>query len=183
MSFALPTYHFDENLREIPDDLDKWKISAVVLQETLEITDAPYENLVLLENLGFVLRVLGRLDEAEAMLKEALSLSSDHPNPLRSLQNMMRLAHVYQWKKDFKKANGIFSDVKKMLKGSGVSDGILSTFHLHFGKLLFDQEKFKEAESHFKMALEIRETIKAPQDQVSSSRFALEQARKRTENL
>lgn len=183
MSFTLPTYHFDENLREIPDDLDKWKMSAVVLEETLAMTEAINDNLVLLENLGFVLRVLGELDEAEARLKEALSLSSEHPNPLRSLQNMMRLAHVYQWKKDFKQANSLFSEVKKMMKSSGISEGLKSAYHQHYGRLLFDQQKFKEAEEQFLLALQLRESIKAPSDQVMSSRFALEQTRKRTEKL
>lgn len=150
MSFALPTYHFDEHLH-------------------------------LLENLGFVLRVLGRLDEAEAKLKEAMDMASSHPNPLRQVQNMLRLATVYQWQKKFKEADKLFASCKKLLKSSSFSEGLKSSYHQHYGKFLFDQQMYKKAEVEFAKALEIRESIKAPQDQITSSTFALEQTRRRNE--
>lgn len=183
MKFDLPTYHFDSNLREVPDDLDKWKTSAVLLQETMDLTDSSNEYLSLLENLGFVLRVLGRLEEAEIKLKEALELSADHPNPLKLVQNMLRLAHVYQWQERFKEAEKLLAEVKTLMKNSSLADGLKATFHQHYGKLLFDQQKYKLAQEQFAKALEIRESIKAPQDQIASSRLALEQTLKRTESL
>lgn len=181
MKFDLPTFHFDLDLREIPDDIDKWKTSAVLLQETMDLTDSSTEYLLLLEHLGFVLRVLGRLEEAETKLKEAVDLSSDHPNPWKLVQNMMRLAHVYQWQKKFKEADRIFNEIKKLMKSTQQPDGIKGSFHQHYGKLLFDQQKYKEAQEQFSKALEIREGIKAPQDQIASSRFALDQTLKRME--
>ncbi len=182
MSLNLPTYHFSEDLREVPDDLDKWRTSAVLLQETIDVTDSFNEHLMLLENLGFVLRVLGRLEEAEQKLKDALNMSLEHPNPLKPVQNMMRLAHVYQWQKNFKEASRLFSEVKKLLKSPGVSDGLKASYHQHYGKLLFDQQNYTEAEAEFAKSLEIREMTKAPQDQISSTRFALDLARKKKEN-
>lgn len=183
MKFDLPTFHFDPELREIPDDLDKWNISAVLLQETMNLTDSSAEYLSLLENLGFVLRVLGRLEEAEAKLKEAVELSSDHPNPWKLVQNLMRLAHVYQWQKNFKEADRLYTEIKKLMKNSNLPDGIKGSFHQHYGKLFFDQGKFKEAQEHFSKALEIREAIKAPHDQIASSRLALDTTLKRAETV
>lgn len=131
-----PGSHFDQDLRDVPDNVEEWIV--------------------------FV-------DGLKAQLKD-----ENH-----SAKKLIRLAHVYQWKKEFDKSQILFDQAKALINEKPVSEGLQAAYHQHLGKLYFDQQYFGKAQAEFSTALSIRERIVAPKDQIESSRESLKEALKR----
>ena len=174
-----PSFHFDQNLRDIPDDITEWELFFDKLKEKLKNESHESRRLELLENLGMTARTLIKLDQAESYLLKAVSLSSTYPLHGRLVQNLIRLAHVYQWKKEFEKSQLLFDQARSIIIDRPVSDMLTAAFHQHLGKHFFDQGLFEKAQSEFGLALSIRLKISAPKDQLESSRGSLTETHRR----
>jgi len=96
------------------------------------------------------------------------------------IQNLIRLAHVYQWKREFEKSHALFDQAKSLIEEDLVSKVLRAAYHQHLGKLYFDQQYFDKAQNEFSTALNIRESISAPHDQIESSKAALKCAIKKS---
>ncbi len=178
----IPSFHFDSDLRDIPDNPSEWKIFVEELKNELETETDEEMKLQLLVHIGMAERTLMNLDKAESYLMKALSLSYAHPSHGRLVQNLIRLAHVYQWKKDFGKSQLLFDQARSLMNEKPVSEGLEAAYHQHLGKLYFDQAFFEKAQSEFATALSIREKISAPKDQIESSKGSLNEAQLRWVN-
>lgn len=174
-----PSSHFDQDLRDVPDSQVDWTKFIDDLKTKLKEENHPAQRLLLFEHIGMASRTLLRLDEAEFFLKKGLALSQGYPFHSRFIQNLIRLAHVYQWKKEFEKSQTLFDQAKSLMDEKPVSEGLQAAYHQHLGKLYFDQQYFGKAQAEFSAALSIRERISAPIDQVESSRDSLKEALKR----
>lgn len=174
-----PTSHLDQDLRDVPDDRAEWIKFVDGLKVKLKEKNHPARNLTLLEHTGMAARTLLRFDEAEFYLKKSLALSHTHPSHSRLIQNLIRLAHVYQWKKDFEKSQMLFDQAKSLIDEKPISEGLRAAYHQHLGKLYFDQQYFGKAQAEFSTALSIRKSISAPIDQIESSKESLKEALKR----
>lgn len=168
-----PSSHFNEDLWDIPDKPDEWYEFVADLTAKLGLEANQAMRLEYLQHLGMALRTLQQLDQAEKYLMQAVSLSYSHPNKVRLLQNLIRLAHVYQWKKEFAKAHLLFDQAKALMAETTVSEILTAAYHQHLGKLLFDEALYKDARVEFETALVLRTKISAPKDQLESTQASL----------
>lgn len=175
----MPGSHFDQDLRDVPDKVEEWIAFVDGLKDQLKDEKHLSKKLFLFEHIGMAARTLLRFDEAEFYLKKALALSHGHPSHNRVIQNLIRLAHVYQWKKNFEKSQMLFDQAKALIDEKSVSEGLQAAYHQHLGKLYFDQRYFGKAQAEFSTALSIRLRIAAPKDQIKSSQDSQTQALKR----
>src|SRR3989344_377211 len=176
MILELPPYKFDSSLNDYPVDNEEWSAFIMNLLEKLRITSDIQKNLVIYEYLGMALRTARRFDEAELYLSKALALSE---SPSKKIQNLIRLAHVYQWEKEFSKAKALFDQARYLINENDISEKLKSAYHQHLGKFYFDQGSMGLAVTEFELALNIRTTIKAAQDQIESTTLSLIEAKKK----
>ncbi|MDP9364014.1 MAG: tetratricopeptide repeat protein [Chloroflexota bacterium] len=173
------SYRFDKRLREVPNDPAGMARAVAEIEARLAagVSD-PGERMRALGTLGGYRRILGRLDEAEATLREAVALARQTGNERTLLANEIRLAHVLQWQERFAEADALFVAAVARCKASPELTGLLSFALQHAGKSLFDQGRDAEAAERFAHALSLREAEGDP-DLIASSRLALVAARAR----
>lgn len=167
-------YHFDSDLRDVPDAPEEMRAHVdLMLAQYAAGGLESNEQLRILGTLGVCLRMLGDLDKAAEILLVALTLAKAEGNRNSYLANSLRLAHVYQWQRRFVEADSIFTSSIALCRNSPELHDYLDFALQHYGKSLFDQGRFYEAESMFKEALILREA-KGDDALISSTRFALE---------
>lgn len=175
-SFKFPEFKFDKNLRDIPVNHSKWEEFSENLTNNLKTEENSIERRNILEHVGVASRVLNRLDLAEDYLLKACALAK---TPSKLAQNLLRLAHVYQWKNDFTKAEVLFDQVYEIISEEQVSEILEAAYYQHLGKFYFDQKEYKLALKQFEKSLEIRRDVEAPKDQLESSLLAIEETKRR----
>ncbi|WP_166356339.1 tetratricopeptide repeat protein [Phytoactinopolyspora limicola] len=161
----------DETLREVLTD------PAAAAERVAELAQPPLDDQPgpVGERIS-LLRMLGRLDEAEALGRHALSLAAKGSR--RAVAASLRLAHVLQWQGRFDEADDRFT--RALADATRLGDDTLLAFaHQHYGKSLFDQGRAAAAAEQFGAALRLREAVDAPADQLASSRQAIDAARSR----
>ena len=175
---AIPQSFFDQNLKEIPVQPEEWKKYVQQRTEKLAQTENDEDKLNLLAQLGYASRVLMKLNEAESYLIQALTLSFYHPDKTKLIQNAIRLAHVYQWQKNFAKAHLLFDLAKMILNEESVSDGLSAFYHQHLGKFYFDQGFVRLAQHEFELAFKIRMRMNADTELLNSTQHCLDMVKK-----
>lgn len=181
MKFKIPTSIFDQNLKEQPVDKLEWEKFIETTSKDLETVLTEKEKLPYYEILGYCHRVLKNLKLAEEFLEKAVGLSAVE-SPSKQIQNLIRLAHVYQDQKQFSKSQVLFNQVRELLNRSEISDTLKAAYHQHLGKYYFDQTFYELALAEFELAYKIRLSVNAPQDQIQSTELALSVTRNRIEN-
>jgi len=125
-----------------------------------------------------LLRLLGRLDEAEAEASAALAQARRDGSPRDELGALIRLAHVVQWQRRWEEADRLFAEAIERAERLG--DDLYTAFALqHAGRNHIDQGRLDKAIESFENALALRVAVDAPEDQLSSTREALQVARAR----
>jgi tetratricopeptide (TPR) repeat protein len=164
---------FDESLREVPNDPAAMSAAVGWLQRRLDdpaLTDAV--RVRTLGTMGSCARVLGRLDDAQAALDEAVERARAIGDERLIIANEIRRAHVSQYRGDFDDSNRRFAEI---LERCGEDGPLVDFAHQHTGKNLFEQQRYSEAIVHFQKALEIRQALGAT-DLISNSEQALSAA-------
>lgn len=171
-------YHFDEDLRDVPTYPSDLLKHVEKLQQEYKFLKNPTDQIRVLGELGVYLRQLMKLDESERILEQALQLVNQYQLGIKlEAQQKIRLAHVFQWKKDFIKSTQMFSNIIEFCRNN-TELNVYYTFALqHAGKNLFDQGQFKEALLHFNEALSLRIKNNYPQDQIDSTKLAIKGTR------
>ncbi len=173
-TLATVPYYFDENLRDIPLNPENLKTHVEDLWGKFKQQNSPTEQVRTLGEIGVYLRQLNELNEAENILSYALQLISQYNLGLKlETQLKIRIAHVYQWKKDFEKSTLMFSEVIQICRINNELDHFLAFALQHSGKNLFDQGYFQESLLYFDEALAVRLHKKAPDEQIESTRLAI----------
>jgi len=167
-----PAYSFDENLHEVTQNHQDFESYILKIKELISKSPSDQNKILLYENLGLALRVVRLLDESEFYLQKALSLSTA-VSVNRQIQNLLRLAHVYQWQKQFQKAHALFDQARSLLNEFSIGQSLKASYHQHLGKCYFDQEHFNLALIEFETALKLRIEMSAPIDQIQSTELAL----------
>jgi hypothetical protein len=165
-----------ETLREIvddPDALDR-RISALAGAGAAEPGetgdfDARCEYVALL-------RISGRLDEAALEGEMNLAAADMSGDMRRMARAMMLLGHVRQWRQEWNVADAMFHRAERLALFLD-DDMLVAHAAQHAGKSFYEQAQFVEAALRFRLALEIRERIGAPADQLELSRLAVKAAR------
>ncbi len=178
----LPEVRFDENLHEVAINESEFVKFITVNSENYQNAKSKLLRRHYSEHLGIACRIINKLDDAEMHLKLAVALSIDDSTPniiSKKIQNLIRLAHVYQWKKQFQTAKVYFDLVKTLLNENDISLILKASYHQHVGKFYFDQELYGLAVVEFESAKNIRVSKNAPRDQIESTKFALAEAKNR----
>ncbi len=103
------TFQFDENLREVASDINLLRLEVESLKNQLTSTSDSAKKISLLGQLGVYLRIDGKLNEAERSLNLALEIVIKEKLGLKfEVQQKIRLAHVYQWQKNYELSNALF---------------------------------------------------------------------------
>lgn len=174
MSFDTST-HFDENLRDVPNNPDEMRQALATLKGQVEHLSDPVEKIRVLGQIGSYARLLHDFETAKTALREAIGLSQNH---LRAkLTNQIRLAHVYQWEGNFAVSNGLFSVILDTCQRH--LPELLDFAYQHAGKNQFDQQHYVQAAELFERALQIR-LEKGESELIDSSWIALETARRKS---
>jgi len=149
----MANWHIDPGtLREVVDD-------RKALEQELA-TAAPLEQV-------WMLRILGRLPEAEQLAREQLALASDRWRPL------LLLADVRRWQDALDDAASLQDEAVALAD----SPSRRATTSQHIGKRLMDAGLPEAAARQFELALEIRQEDGASTELIESSRTALRRAR------
>jgi tetratricopeptide (TPR) repeat protein len=128
-----------------------------------------------------LLRMLGRLEEAEEEAVAAVNLAQQEGSERQQIAALIRLAHVVQWTRDWTRADELFAEA--MTRAVVLADPIMLAFaHQHAGRNHVDQGRFADAISSFEAALALRESAGAPEDQLASTRAALQAVQRRIAN-
>lgn len=125
-----------------------------------------------------LLRVLGRLEEAEREGRAAYDLARRHGTPRQRVAAQIRLAHVVQYQRRWEQADAMLDEALAMARR--LDDPLMEAFaHQHAGRNFADQDRYAEAVAAFRKALALREAHGAPADQLQSTRGALRVAEAR----
>jgi tetratricopeptide (TPR) repeat protein len=171
--------HFDSDLNDVADNTHEMSQACLEIKNYLKINNIePLERASLLALLGSFQRILKNLLEAEICHLECLQLLKAHQAAERRiLASNLRLAHVYQWQKRFQESNQLFTQTLSALEAS--QDQEMLSFGLqHFGKNLFDQNRYHEALECFERALIIRQNLK-DEDLMESTRLSIKETLKK----
>ncbi|WP_025028912.1 tetratricopeptide repeat protein [Caldalkalibacillus mannanilyticus] len=160
--------YFDEQLRDIPEDTNEMQQGIRYLQDCVHRDDSS----VLHGLIGVFCRIVGRLDEAERHLTKAISLYQKEGNISSVLANKIRLAHVYQWKNEFAKADSLYEEILEQIVTKQQGRHLLDFTYQHYGKSKFDQQEYRGAYELFEKALRIR-VKKNSEELVQSTEHAM----------
>ncbi len=148
-----------------------------LLKESKSCTDVK-KNVSLLGMIGVHQRSLMQLRKAEQTLKQALEIiAKENLSIALYAQNKIRIAHVYQWQEKFDISNSAFEEVIELCTINEEASQYLHFAYQHHGRNLFNQKKYLEAYENFEHALKIRKEINAPEDQLQSTRVAINAVR------
>lgn len=156
------SYSFDKNLQEVANNSNDINIH---IENLLEKVKSSVDQINLLSEIGVYYRIIRELDKSLHYLNLAKSKGADSPS------FKIRLAHTYQWMKNFEMSNHIFNEL--ILNIDDCTDSIKAFIHQHRGKIFFDQGLYPMALAEFEIALEIRVGMNAPLEQIQSSRDSI----------
>lgn len=185
-----PEFHFDESTqREVLVDPEAARDWVRTLEEQGLIGD-PMRVVWL--------RILGRIDEAEALGWEVLERSGGPgtaaavPNcilPLTSVTAAVRLGHVLQWKGDFDTAHLLYGkslaaleSVEALAEDSAYADYLRPFAYQHIARCYYDQGDYRAAIDASQRAAELRRNAGVPKEQLLVSEGLISAARARLED-
>ena len=169
-------WRFDpQTLREVLDEADVAFLDRVRAGLTARLAAAG-DHAVRARLLSLRASLARSLEDLDAALSDGVSAlahaeAAGEPRLLATVQ--VRLAHVYQWRRDFPAANRLFAaalaaDLPGPTRGS---------IHQHAGKCAFDEGRFVDAREHFRQALALRRG--GDPELVASTEIALAAATRR----
>lgn len=180
MSAKVPEFVLNENLRFVPKDPVNLRNYVEDLKKSLVGVNEFQKRASLLGEIGFYLRSLDQFDEAEKHLLEALHIISlKNLGIAKEIQQKIRLAHVWQEKKDFNKSEKLFAEIIQVCRENTEAQTYLDFALQHAGKNFFDKGQYQVALEYFSEALSVRLKKNSPFDQIESSRAAI----KKTQEL
>lgn len=105
MTISIPfdvSFHFDDDLREVPNNPTEMQQALKFLQSQLKDNAIEIKSQIqLLGLIGVYSRILKDFAVAQQALTSAVELSELVGSKQLRTANMIRLAHVYQWQKDY----------------------------------------------------------------------------------
>jgi tetratricopeptide (TPR) repeat protein len=147
-----------------------WHIDPETLREVVDDREALEQQLVKASPLDqvWMLRILGRLSEAERIGREQLDAATDRWRPL------LLLADVRRWQGSLDEATSLQDEAAALAD----SPARRATTNQHIGKRLMESGDAEAAAENFQRALDLREAVGAASDVIESSRAALRRARR-----
>lgn len=157
------SYHIDQDLREVPDDLTVTQAYIEHLEAQASREQDRYEQMKLYGELAFYCRIMGQLEEAERYAYGAIALAHDLLDKRTRLVNLLQLAQIYQWNGAFIACDRIleqvidaceaYQDASRPDQRNPFSD-YLPLAYFTLGKSKFDQTDYALAADLFQAALD-----------------------------
>jgi tetratricopeptide (TPR) repeat protein len=170
------SWRFDpDTLREVLDETDTALFHRVRAGLTAKLAaagdDATRARLLSLR--AAVGRSLMDLDRAVVDGRRGLAHAEAAGDARLIAVAQVRLAHVYQWRREFGEADRLFAAAL----AADLSPAARASVRQHAGKNLFDQGRYAEAREHFERAREVRRD--GDPDLLASTEVALDAVRRR----
>jgi tetratricopeptide (TPR) repeat protein len=151
-------WRLDERLREVPLDPMAFAAAADRLADAIRASHSqPRELLARLGEATPILRVSGRLDEAQRAASAAVALADLLGDPRAAYENQLRLAHVMQWQGRFTLSTSLFDKLVAQARSMRDFSDLLDDALHHAGLNLVDQGRLDEAARCFREALALRQ--------------------------
>jgi tetratricopeptide (TPR) repeat protein len=174
------SYHYNSQLREVPDDPLAMRAACAVLASVLRSEDLPSaDELQILGRIGPLYRILGELDLAESYLSRAVELAASTGNRELLVSNKVRLAQVLQWRGRIAEADSMFLNCLAECEMEPELAPYMAAACHGYGRSLFEQGRYEEAAAQFKRALEIGGAVE-DSEVVEASKLALRVAKQRS---
>lgn len=177
MSASIPyncTFYFDDNLREVPYSVSDMREAIAYGKEKLQSSAQNQEELGKQYGMiGVYSRIVGNYEDSISYLNSAITIHSSCNNAKQVWINKLRLAHTYQWIKDFHTSNHMFDTLLEQANTHDQHFGLLDFLYQHYGKNQYDQLNYESALQWFEKALEIRTKTKE-EELIHSSRIAIQ---------
>ena len=167
------SYHFDDNLHDVPNSPAQMRQAISFLQSKLDSNreDLP-QQISLLGLIGGYARMLHDFSTAATALNSALNLCHRLKDERLKIANLIRLAHLYQWQKQYDRSEALLDKVLIECKNNPLLELYCNFAYQHLGKCKFDQAKYKQAQHCFGKALKLRQ-IKGDRSLIDSTQLAL----------
>lgn len=176
------SYAFDENLHEHPCNEEDMRRALIWIMERIEANSfEPQQHIRMAGLAGSLARILRDFETAHRNLEQALRLAQIANEKRSVTANELRLAHLYQWEKQFGTSTTMFDEIIKNCETDVELEAYLDFAYQHAGKNTFDQGHYEEAETFFKKALQIR-SQKGNADLIESTELAMKAVHKRKMN-
>jgi tetratricopeptide (TPR) repeat protein len=170
----------EETLHEYAQNPQALERYIEILKNEIKMAVEPIDKVRRLGETGVYLRSAGRLEEAEIYLLQALAIIETYELGLKiETQQKIRLAHVYQWQKNFTGSDELFEEVINTCRKHAEANSYLPFALQHAGKNYFDQHQYKKALAYFEEALKLRTERASSADQILSTETALRVTRNR----
>jgi tetratricopeptide (TPR) repeat protein len=159
-----------ESLREIVDE-------SVAQARLRELGDS--RSTAALGEKAELFRMLGRLDEALQAAEQCFRLAHFTGDREQLTRARLRRAIVFQYRGDLERA---LAEMTSCRASAHIEswDALEAFAAQHEGKVLFELGRYEEAKDSVAHALDIRQRIEAPRDQIESSRFTVEAIMRRS---
>jgi tetratricopeptide (TPR) repeat protein len=169
-----PSIHLDSELRELPSDRNHLNTYIELLHRRLHSQYDPAKHVLRLGELGALLRIAGRLDEAEEMVTKALAVARDADVGIQcEIHQRLRLAQIWNTRREFSRASREFTKLISVCETDSRLAGLRDFAWQCAGKSFFDQGRYAEALVSFEWALALREERGAPLGLIEASRKAI----------
>lgn len=165
-------YRFAKDLREHPEDEVAFKKGIDDLIEQLKQTNTVIEQAKLHSSIGTYQRIAGFLDASFQHLMKARKLLIESEHKRFYLINEIRLAHTFQFLKQFEQAETCFQHIENYIAQHPSYQNLLHFVYQHKGKNYFEQQQYHLAEECINKALELRQIL-GDESLVESSVYAL----------
>jgi tetratricopeptide (TPR) repeat protein len=173
------SYAFDENLRDYPCNKEDMRKALTWIMECLEANSfEPQQHIRMAGLAGSLARILHDFETAHRNLEQALRLARIADEKRSVTANELRLAHLYQWERQFGTSTAMFDTIIKNCETDAELETYLDFAYQHAGKNAFEQGNYEQAETFFKKALQIRNQ-KGNADLIESTELALQAVHKR----
>ncbi|PMB17029.1 hypothetical protein CEN46_24470 [Fischerella thermalis CCMEE 5318] len=168
------SFHFDHNLRDVPNAPAQMQQAVEWLQSQLkDNTNNTRKQIELLGLIGVYARMLHDFPTAQQALISAIELSDSIGSDRYKTINLIRLAHLYQWQQQYILSENLFEQVLINCRNNSELNIYLDFAYQHLGKCKFEQARYVEAKYYFEEALKIRKT-KGDHSLIQSTKLALD---------
>lgn len=166
------TYSFGDDLREHPEDDIAFKKGIDYLIKQFKQQDEVFEQAKLLSSIGAYQRIAGFLSASLQHLLKAKKLLEEGKHKRLYLINEIRLAHTFQFLKQFDQAQTCYQHIENYIAKHPSDQNLLHFVYQHKGKNYFDQQQYRLAEEFIDKALQLRKSLN-DESLVESSAYAL----------
>lgn len=183
MSWQIPfdvSYHFDEHLRDVPNNCEEMRLAVNWLISQQENSQDILKKQQLSGLIGVYSRMLGDLNTALDYLQQSLALSEQLQDECSKTVTRIRLAHVYQWQKQYTLCDRLLTAEIHRCQTQPILKPYLDFAYQHAGKSKYEQGDYQTAYQYFLQALAIRKQ-KGNIELLNSTHLALEKTREQIE--